>query len=760
MLFQKAPAPLVIPAMIWIIGLCLGFFLKINLWVILLTISALILLFKYLKFKYLLSVMIILSCGMLRMRLAEMHPKNHISNLLNEPVNICISGRVTRVINQNYTYRCELSTINGHKCCGAIRLSGYYDLNEGDQINADIFLEKPEGNRNPGEKDWRLTWKVKKIYSLGKIIKLNDKVIHNPGIFQKIRKWIMRRLQNRLGNSFSQAAALLMGNTSSVDQEFKTFLRKAGLSHLFAISGLHVGIIAIALLTILKIFFKKRSSRNVLLVFLIIYGFLCNWSASVFRAVVMYVVYHFSKILERPVNFHQIVAVSVLIITVIEPMNVFSAGLQLSVVAVIAIYNLYFILEKVWVKNTFLNLIYSKLLTPMLVTFGIIIALSPITISTFGSFSANAVISVIPASLLIGIMLPLVLIIVIMPFCWQIFADAYYLVLFLFNRLLIFTSHLPFYSENLFLKNWQAILIYLSLLIVIQYIIRKRWIPVVIAILIIIITINPIWHRDIPQKGFLRITCLDCGQGDMAFIEFPNGKNALLDTGPPDGKGQAKNTLIPWLQKRRIKTINSVIITHAHNDHYGGVKNVFEALNIEAFIVNQSFWNDISDLSVEKTVLNEKCRVISLSDTMKLTTGNVKLRFIYPPENHPFTNVNNNSLVMLLNYNDFNALFTGDIEEEAETYLTEKYGNELKASFLKIPHHGSATSSTQNFIQCVDPKICFIPAGKNNRFGFPDPDVLKRYQYLKENLIIAAEDGAMILESDGKNIQKTVLLRN
>jgi competence protein ComEC len=398
-------------------------------------------------------------------------------------------------------------------------------------------------------------------------------------------------------------------------------------------------------------------------------------------------------------------------------------------------------------------------LNTTLLTATIVIILSPITISAFGSFSANAIIAIIPASLIFGIILPLIFPLMILPVGWQPFANAFHFLIGIFNRWVDFAASFPLYREGLQLNLMQTLGIYASLILAYFLIIKKRYFLIIISILLTCgIVMFPI-STEKPGKDILRISCLDCGQGDLSFLELPGGEKLLIDLGPPAELSGGKICLLRWLQKRRIKAIDYVIITHAHNDHYGGLPEVFGMLDVKCLVTDASFWDDIEDIEIENVINKENCKKITLQDTFKMELGDVIMRFIHPAKDFTETDANNNSLVLMLQYRKFRALFTGDIEKEAETAILEKYGNGLKADFLKVPHHGSLSSSTSEFIKTVDPEVCFIPAGKNNRFGFPDRLVRNRYSHLQEGRIIAAEDGAMILETDGISYDYRVMLR-
>ena len=190
--------------------------------------------------------------------------------------------------------------------------------------------------------------------------------------------------------------------------------------------------------------------------------------------------------------------------------------------------------------------------------------------------------------------------------------------------------------------------------------------------------------------------------------------------------------------------------TKEHNsDNY--LSTIFNELDVKNIVITDEFqtrkiWNYFN-----KKVKEEKCDVITVLDTTHLSTSTIKCKIIHPDKSFSSNNINNMSIVMRIDYKDFSALFTGDLEKEGEQYLIAHYPEFLDCDVLKVCHHGSKTSSSIAFIKAVTPDFAFIPTSLKNRFHFPHKTTLGKFSFLGDYLFIAGKDGALQIETDGEN---------
>jgi competence protein ComEC len=259
-----------------------------------------------------------------------------------------------------------------------------------------------------------------------------------------------------------------------------------------------------------------------------------------------------------------------------------------------------------------------------------------------------------------------------------------------------------------------------------------------------------IWVGVWQKSDVLEVIFFDVGQGDAILILFPYGGNMLIDGGE---KIQGERVILPYLRKKGIRKIDTVVLTHAHSDHVGGLIPVLKTLPVG--LVVESGLPHTTGLYMEfLELIDEKKIPYKMVHRGQELTGfsGVKIEFLNPP--HPFledggSDVNNNSVVIKLNYGGVQFLFCADIEKEAERELLN-YGSKLRSLIIKVPHHGSKTSSSWEFIKEVNPEAAIISAGRGNRFGHPDSMTLMKYKRVGSEIYRTDVNGAIIISTDGR----------
>ena len=252
-------------------------------------------------------------------------------------------------------------------------------------------------------------------------------------------------------------------------------------------------------------------------------------------------------------------------------------------------------------------------------------------------------------------------------------------------------------------------------------------------------------------EGKLYVTMLDVGQGDAFLVETPT-QNILIDT----GDAKARKKLVAQLKKAGITRFERIILTHPHADHIGGVKAV-----LDNFPVDEIIDNGIASSSPFYSYRNAPCRHLAVKQDDVLDFGNgVKFKVLYPTADlvretnakSRRSSPNNESIVGRLTYGDFSMLFTGDAGKAVEDEISSPY---LKSTILKAGHHGSKTSSSQDFIANVRPEYVFISAGDSSIFGHPHKTVLENYRVnfvIPEKIFCTSFNGTVKVETDGQNL--------
>jgi len=248
---------------------------------------------------------------------------------------------------------------------------------------------------------------------------------------------------------------------------------------------------------------------------------------------------------------------------------------------------------------------------------------------------------------------------------------------------------------------------------------------------------------SISGSATVSVHFLDVGQGDAIYIHSDAGADVLIDAGPP---GAGRSVVVPYLQAQGVSDLDLVVATHPHADHIGGIMAVLKALPVAEFrsdgqVHTSRVYMELLELLVEMDLPYTK---VEAGQEVQLPGID---RFVFLGPGEPmFPGLNNNSVVAFMQIGTVCFLFTGDIEEEAESRLLGSSWD-LAAPVLKVPHHGSATSSGPEFLRAVSPEIAVICVGAGNRYGFPHQEVLERLAGTQ--IYRTDRDGTIVVTTDG-----------
>lgn len=275
---------------------------------------------------------------------------------------------------------------------------------------------------------------------------------------------------------------------------------------------------------------------------------------------------------------------------------------------------------------------------------------------------------------------------------------------------------------------------------------RKRF----ALLLSLIITINLLTScMFLAEDTDLSIHVIDVGQGDSILVKTPNGKTMLIDGGEPT----AGRSVVSYLRKNKVKKIDVLIATHPHADHIGGLIDVIDRFQIDNFYIPYKIHTSKTYESLLDAANNKGLKATpATNDIMINLDEDIVLYFLGPLKDYG-DDLNNWSVVIKLDYKVQSFLFTGDLESLGEVDLLTAYNADfLHAQFLKVAHHGSNTSTSQRFLEAVQPKIAVISSGKDNSYGHPHQEVIDRLRDLNMAIYRTDQQGTIVIKSDGNRI--------
>lgn len=650
-----------------------------------------------------------------------------------------------------------------------LRKTFYDSVMPGNSIYMEGIFFKGREKRNPGEFDYNKYLVSKGISGIlicneGDSLNITN---NNRYFFGSIIFKLRKAIDNRIHKLFEPETAgllrgLLLADRSEIDFELKTQFINSGVIHVLAVSGLHVGYI---LLIFIFLFGRFNIYLRTFLISagLLLFMFITGVPPSVFRATVMALVILIAFLTNRSTNLLNSISLAAIIILLVDPSEIFNPGFQLSFSAVLSIAIIYPIIEK---QINYLN-ISNRTLRGIIYFIGVSLSAQigtlPFTLAYFGKLSVIALLAnliVIPA---IGIVIALAftslfvsLISLTMASYFAVVNDVIVSILF---KIISFTGNLKY--SFIWIPDYSlfdAVLFYLIIAIlvfIIKYSINwKAKLIITFLAVINIVYLSSIDDISLLPDNKLSIMMIDVGQGDAILIKLPNNKIALIDGGdvtPFFDNGE--RIIIPLLRYLEIKKIDYGFITHLDSDHLGGfVSIIYNDLVNELFIPKP----DTTSQSIKLDRFLEKQNAnVNYYSREIYDFGGARL-YVLNDDNDEFYNSlssNDKSGLMKLVYGNVSFLFTGDIEKKAEDYYVKKYGQFLDADILKVPHHGSKTSSTIQFLNLVSPEISLISAGIKNSFNHPSPEIIERMGNYNSKVYRTDSSGAILFYSDGSNIE-------
>lgn len=678
--------------------------------------------------------------------------------------NISITGQIieissTAIGNQKLEIETEEWSLEDQNIQVKLKLIVYpkesQELDYHDRIVIKGKLTKFSEKRNPGgfdEKEYYETKGFSYRVTAEEIQKIGEGELTFGGKIRDFRNKINFVFQKVLPEKESGIVkALVTGVKSDLEKESKELYKNAGISHILAISGLHVSIITLMIFAFLRDYVQcsKKLCSVISIIFILFYLVFSGASVSTIRAVIICVILLFGNLIDRCEDAFNSICIAAVGILLYQPRYLWNAGFQLSFITVTGLcFGSAMIKEadsipeliKKFFGGSFLASIFSY----------------PLVAYHFGSipmwgFLVN--LFVLPLiGVLVGFSMLVGMIGLISLKCATFFSGIIYLILCFYEMVCEFSVKLPFSQWNI--GQLPLILLagyYLLLTLICFYQENKKWMKVLMPCVLLFLSFGIVsikWNQNI------EIAFLDVGQGDSAVIHTYDGGTFLIDGGGngflEEGDNTGKRIVIPYLKSRGVNLVDAIFITHMDADHALGAIEVMETFSVNQVIISdcdlgesqliQRFLDAAKEKKIPVTKIH-KGKYLELENGLMFTC-------LSPSAETEMAGGNENSLVLKLSYKEMDFLFTGDIGEEEERKLLEE-GQDIQADILKVAHHGSKYSSSEMFLEAVSCSEAIISSGKNNTYGHPAPETIENLEKHNINWYNTAENGALILKTDG-----------
>ena len=641
-------------------------------------------------------------------------------------------------------------------------------------VLAGATIEALPGPRNPGQFDYR---RYLQDQGIGGRIRIESSAWrrHTPGR-PSLEKLLLNPIRRHLRTAITRHVrppadglllALLLGERDRLDPHIVRQFQDAGIMHLLAISGLHVGFLTVIfhlLLSFLPLSFKTRYA----LLILILSGYmLLIGSPPVYRAALMTILFLGAVLLERRILIYHPILTSAFLILLWQPQQLFWIGFQFSYLAVISIVYFYQHIHSRLLKWLMPAVAGHRqrridrwILAPLAVSVAAQIGTLPMTLYYFHQFSPIAILLNLVA---IPLTAALLAVGVIYLACAAFSTMAGSLVAALLEHIcsLLFTItgaalhtpgaliHLPGFGAA------HGLLLGGTLLLIMHF--QRHWLRRAMALLLAAGALY-LGSAGILNTPAMDIITLDVGQGDATLLRTPAGKTILIDTGPDNRSGtMSRRLLLPALRTLGSRHIDFLLVSHPHADHMGSLFSLVDLVPIDSVFLppfhGRYHWHDslqafLNEKEIARRVLRAGDRLIIDPETRAYVLGPLPENEV--PRTPSSADINNGSLVVLLKHRSHHLLFTGDAETAAETHLG-RWSAVLAAQFLKVGHHGSATSTSEDFLAMIAPKYAAISVGAGNTFGHPAAAVLHRLSAYGASVLQTDRERAIWLRIERDN---------
>lgn len=619
-----------------------------------------------------------------------------------------------------------------------VRLSWYREspeLHAGERWQLRVRLKQPHGFANPGSFDYERWLFAHRIRATGYVRHVEDAMLlqaADAGPVQLARQTLATFIGEQSGfvSDSGLIAALGIGDRSGMSNLQWEVLRKTGTSHLMAISGLHVGLVATLVFFVTRKLWclagvpghwpAPRVAAVFALLAALVYALLSGFQVPAQRAFLMVAVWMMAVLWHGRPDPWRVWSLALLVVLVVDPLSVLTAGFWLSFGAVAWL--LYLGTGRHASMPRWKKAIYLQA--------GLITGLTPLLWVWFGQLSLVAPLANLVAIPWTGFLLvpPLLLGLLFVPLFEPVatlFLQLAGFSLEVLWQLLEWLADLPdiVWYPSALPAGFQLLMV-----VAIAGLLAPRFLPVKLPALVLLIPIA-LYQQERPKSGDLWFTLLDVGQG-LAVVVETRHHVLVYDTGPSfrSGLDSGEAVVAPYLRSRGYAGIDTLVISHSDNDHAGGSASLLKRMDIADVVAGEPGQIDARAASA--------CR-----SGQRWIWDGVGFDMLSPATDK--TGNDASCVLRIETGHGIAVLLPGDIEKATERQLLQSQADRLQADILVAPHHGSRTSSTAGFIAAVQPQVVLFPVGYRNRFGFPKKDVVNRYRLSGAQMMQTAQTGAI-----------------
>lgn len=551
------------------------------------------------------------------------------------------------------------------------------------------------------------------------------------------------------------AQAMVLGDKANLDQDVKQMYQKNGIAHLIAISGLHIAMIGGSVYQLLR----KLLGGFLLpvcagITFIVSYGVMTGLSSATLRAVIMLVMTLLGDLLGRRYDALTAVAVALFFMLFKNPYQITQVGFLLSFGAILGIELIVPVFKNLlshvpkWCEGFLVSISVQMIINPIMLYFFYEIPVYSIFLNSI----VVPLMSVLLAFLMIGgavsqLWLPV----------GQVCMFPAEIIFRIYEWLCDMNQNIP---GNTFCMGrpeiWWMVLYYGGLAFWLWCCKRGKSkksdiqtkVCYIAMVILMGILASPVFLKD----SFM-VCMFDVGQGDGIYMRTPHHKHILIDGGSSTKKKLGDYVLTPGLKYYGCHTLDYVFLTHMDSDHYSGVKEMLdsETIYIRNLILPGIMNPDDTYFQIEQMARDKGCNIIYMIENDRLVLDGICFSCLNP-QPVAYEDKNTGSLVLMLQYLDFEMLLTGDMDEKVERRLLEEGELGSQIDVLKVSHHGSGTASTNELLNIIRPKVACISVGENNRYGHPSAEVIERLRLYSSKMYLTKEDGAITINTDGNRI--------